>query len=157
MGILAAVAAALFIPAGAGAAAPAPVAATHVNVGPSSIRPDTNVVIRFAQPQTTGKVGSEKVTESLRISGPSRTGCVGSDTAVLAPATVGTMMHLTLRPAPLGGAWCTGRYRGALMVASEPSCLAGPIHTIGDGFVACPMFMMAPRTVATFHFQVFAG
>jgi hypothetical protein len=166
MGILVASAAALVIPAGAGARTPVPVTpvtpvpvapVTHVQVSPAPIFPRTNVVIRFLQPQTTGETGSEQTVESLRVIGPTRAGCVESDAIELTSADAGTMMRRTLRPARLGGSWCTGIYRGELMIATEPGCFGGPIHAVSGEFVACPMFFMLPRTVATFSFRVVAS
>ena len=144
------VASALAMPAAAGAQG----VSTQVRVGPRTIGIHTNVLLRFRQPVTTGHIADERSIEALQISGPSRAACIGSGRVVLPAARVGTIMRRTLRPSSLGGRWCTGTYRGRVTYQVEPACSqSGPVRA---KLVACPMFIMAPRTLATFRFRVTA-
>jgi len=150
---LAAVGAALALPVGA-TAQDAFTPVTHVQVGPSAIGTHTDVLIRFRQPMTTGENGDERSFETLEVSGPSRPECIGSRRIGLAAAHEGTTIRHTLRPRWLGGRWCTGTYEGRITYQVEPSCInPGPVQV---KVIACPMFIMAPRTLATFHFRVTA-
>jgi hypothetical protein len=104
---------------------------------------------------TTGDNGDERSFEALQISGPSRAQCIASTRVVLPAAREGTTIRHTLRPHWLGGSWCTGTYEGRLTYQVEPACTdPGPVKA---KVVACPMFIMAPRTLATFHFRVTAS
>lgn len=132
---------------------PAP-AMTHVMVGPRTIGTHTNVLVRFRQPITTGYNGAQRRIEALQISGPSRPQCIGSRRVVLAATQAGRMVRHRLHPRWLGGRWCTGIYRGRVTYQIEPACVdPGPVRATS---VACPMYIMAPRTLATFHFRVTA-
>jgi hypothetical protein len=127
---------------------------THVQVGPSAIGTHTDVLVRFRQPMTTGDNGDERSFEALDVSGPSRPRCIGSRRVVLAAAREGTTIRHMLRPRWLGGRWCTGTYEGRVTYQVEPDCTdPGPVKAKA---IACPMFIMAPRTLATFHFRVTA-
>jgi hypothetical protein len=127
---------------------------THVQVGPRAIGTHTDVRLRLRQPMTTGDNGGERSVEAVDLTGPSRRGCIGTTRVVLAAAREGTTIRHTLRPRWLGGRWCTGTYEGRLTYQVQPDCTnPGPI---GVKLVACPMFIMAPRTLATFHFRVTA-
>jgi hypothetical protein len=127
---------------------------THVRVGPSAIGTHTDVLIRFRQPMSTGDNGGERSFETLDVSGPSRPQCIGSRRIGLAAADEGTTIRHMLRPRWLGGRWCTGTYEGRVTYQVEPDCTnPGPV---GVKIIACPMFIMAPRTLATFHFRVTA-
>jgi hypothetical protein len=150
---LAAVGAALALPVGATAqGVPTPV--THVQVGPSAIGTHTDVLVRFRQPMTTGENGDERSWETLAVSGPSRPQCIGSRRVVLAAAPEGSTIRHMLRPRWLGGSWCTGTYEGRVTFQVEPDCTdPGPVKV---KVIACPMFIMAPRTLATFRFHVTA-
>jgi len=147
---LVAVGAALALPVGAVAQD----AVTRVEVGPHAIGTHTSVLVRFRQPMTTGYNGGELTVEALQISGPSRPRCIGSGRVVLAAAQSGTTIRHTLRPRWLGGRWCTGTYDGRVTYQVQPACTdPGPVRA---RIIACPMFIMAPRTLATFHFRVTA-
>ena len=127
---------------------------THVTVGPGVIGTHTNVLLRFRQPMTTGDNGDERTVEALEFSGPSRPQCIGSGRIVLAAAQAGATIRHTLRPQWLGGRWCTGTYRGRVTYQVQPECTdPGPIKATA---AVCPMFVMAPRTIATFRFRVTA-
>ena len=127
---------------------------THVQVGPRTIGTHTDVLLRFRQPMTTGDNADERSVEAVGLTGPSRPQCIGSRRVVLAAAREGTTIRDTLRPRRLGGRWCTGTYVGRVTYQVQPDCSnPGPI---GVKVVACPMFIMAPRTLATFHFRVTA-
>ena len=103
---------------------------------------------------TTGYTGVEQSIEALEVSGPSRPQCIGARRVVLAAAQAGTTIRHMLRPRWLGGRWCTGTYEGRVTYQVLPSCTdPGPVR---GRVVACPMFIMAPRTLATFHFRVTA-
>jgi hypothetical protein len=126
----------------------------HVQVGPRTIGTSTDVLVRFRQPMTTGETGDERSIEALEVSGPSRPQCIGSRRVVLAAAQAGTKIRHLLRPRWLGGRWCTGTYDGRVTYQVQPDCTdPGPVKAKD---VACPMFIMAPRTLATFHFRVTA-
>ena len=129
-------------------------ATTHISLGPRAIGTHTNVLVRFRQPLTTGSNADERTVEALEVSGPARPECIGSARVVLASARAGTMVSRRLRPNRLGGRWCTGTYDGRLTYQEQPVCTdPGPVRA---KVVACPMFIMAPRTLATFHFRVTA-
>lgn len=127
---------------------------TRVMVGPRRIGTHTTVLVRFRQPMTTGYTGGERTIEALQISGPSRPRCIGSRRVLLAAAQAGTMIRHRLRPRWLGGRWCAGLYRGRVTYQVEPAC-SGP-RPLRTNVIACPMFISAPRTVATFRFRVTA-
>jgi len=128
---------------------------THVQVAPSAIGTHTDVLLRFRQPVTTGENGDERSFETLVFGGPSRPRCIGARRVVLAAAHAGTTVRHLLRPGFLGGSWCTGTYEGRLTLQVQPDCTGtGPVTAQA---VACPMFIMAPRTLATFHFRVTAS
>lgn len=127
---------------------------THVSVGPSAIGTRTDILLRFRQPMSTGDNGEERSVEALEVAGPSRPQCIGSRRVVLVAAREGRTIRDTLRPRRLGGRWCTGTYVGRVTYQVQPDCSnPGPIRVKVN---ACPMFIMAPRTLATFHFRVTA-
>lgn len=129
-------------------------AGTRVTVAPRVIGPHTTVRLRFRQPVSTGTTAAGRSYDALMISGPVRRGCIGSRRVVLPAARRGTLIGHRLRPRRLGGRWCTGTYRGWVTYQDQASCPnPGPVRTRP---LACPMYLVAPRTLATFRFRVTA-
>jgi hypothetical protein len=127
-----------------------PMGASTATVSPASIGPLTAVTVSFRQPVTTGLLPGTRVSEALRVDGPARSGCISSGGVALAPRPSGTLMRRRLRPARMhGGRWCLGVYQGSVTVSVFPVCTPGPVR-------ACPMYVIAPRTIVTFRFRVTA-
>jgi hypothetical protein len=146
---LAALCALLAVPAAAGAIVISP--ATHVSVRPAKIHPHTAVRVSFRQPAPGGLLPDQRIVERLRVTGPARaTGCIHSAALTIAPLAAGRMIHRALRPGNITR-WCLGRFHGQITLSSGPICNPGPIHTLTH---VCPMYIVAPRTIATFGFRV---
>jgi hypothetical protein len=129
-----------------------------VQVGPSSPSPTTTVTVSFRLPAATtpggpviGPVSSdEAMTRSDEIDVVGRSGraqCLHAGEARVPVAAAGTMVHVALSPAALGGSWCTGRFTGEVVQTEEPNC-AATAHR------ACPMYMLLPQIIGRFHFTV---
>jgi hypothetical protein len=125
-------------------------AGTRVIVAPRVIGPHTTVLLRFRQPVSTGTTAAGRSYDALMISGPARRGCIGARRVVLPAARRGTLIRHALRPRRLGGRWCTGTYRGWVTYQDQAGCRnPGPTRPL-----PCPMYLVAPRTLATFRFRV---
>jgi hypothetical protein len=129
-----------------------------VKVGPSSPSPTTSVIVSFRLPAATtpgGPVGGpvspdDAMTRSDEIDVAGRGGraqCLHAAEARVPVAAAGTMVHVALSPAALGGSWCTGTFRGEIVQTEEPDCAATP-HRV------CPMYMVLPQIIGRFHFTV---
>jgi hypothetical protein len=101
---------------------------------------------------TTGVQQNLRASEVLwlrsRSHRPAGVRCITDEHLLLAPAPAGTLVRRTLRPALMRGVrWCLGNYRVVLLLSEFPQCDPQPRRM-------CPMFMIAPRALATFSFRV---
>jgi hypothetical protein len=142
----AAVLAALAVPATATAVVVVPRVPVHVS--PRSIGPHTAVTVSFHQPSPAGLLPDQREVEALRVQARGHGGCIDDGSLAMTPAPAGRLVRRTLRPARLpGGRWCPGTYHGEITLSQFPRCDPGPLH-------ACPLYVIAPRTLATFSFRV---
>ena len=134
-------------------AASAPVAlgaGTRVRVSPGRGGIHTSFVLRFSIPVATGTAGDLDVSDYVTVSGHGHAGCVGQAELPLRAAPAGTAFKLTLNPSHLDGHWCTGRFNGMLMQRQTTICPPGPVRQA----IVCPLYVIAPRVLARFHFTV---
>ncbi len=131
----------LAVPAAAIGAAPS----TRVSVRPGSGTPHTHFTLRLRIPVATGTFASVLRRDTVTVSGPRHAGCVSSAGRILRPARKGARIRLTLSPGR--GSWCAGQWRGAVMQIEVVRCTPGPAR-------ACPLLVIAPRTIARFRFRV---
>ena len=131
------------------ASAPAALSAgNRVRVTPRTGGIHTNFVLRFAIPDATGMTGNVDIADSISVTGSSHNGCIGHAEVPLRSAPVGTAFRLTLNPSQRGGHWCTGRFSGVLIERWTNICSPGPAQ------IVCPLYVIAPRVLARFHFTV---
>ena len=133
------------VPALAGARGPASSATTRVYVSPGTGHPRTTFKLTMRVPRATGQSGTQLTTDTLTISGPDRQGCAASATMVLPKAAAGERVVVKADPRRHGGRWCVGTFHGRLVETISIICT--PTR-------ACPMVVVAPQTLARFHFRV---
>jgi hypothetical protein len=119
-----------------------------IRISPGKGGIHTNFVLRFSIPDATGRTGDLDVADSVSVSGPGHNGCIGEAELPLRSAPADTAFRLTLNPTRLDGHWCAGRFNGALVERRTTICAPGPVR------IACPMYVVAPRVLARFHFTV---
>ncbi len=121
-------------------------ALVRVALRPGTGGPRTGFVLRFRNPSRTGVVAGTRRVDRVLVSGPRASRCVSALTYGLRPAAAGAGMRAVLRP---GGRrpWCTGRFHGRLVAYASTACTPGPAR-------ACPLLVIAPRTLARFSFRV---
>jgi hypothetical protein len=107
-------------------------------------------VVRFSIPDATGATGNVNVWDTVSVRGPDRKGCVGQAEIPLRTAPALTAFKITLNPSHLNGHWCAGRFDGALVERRSPIC--GP--TPAPAQIICPLYVLAPRVIGRFRFQV---
>ncbi|MGZ4294209.1 MAG: hypothetical protein ACXVRM_08210 [Solirubrobacteraceae bacterium] len=126
---------------------PAPVT---VQVTPKAGGPRTTFRLSLRNPFTTGPAATLQRSETVDVSGPRRSGCVGSG-AMAVPATPAQqLVRLALTPSRLAGAgaarrWCAGTFQGSIIMAERFLCTPPRL---------CPMIEIRPQTVARFSFRV---
>ncbi|HET9102264.1 MAG TPA: hypothetical protein VFN55_02830 [Solirubrobacteraceae bacterium] len=108
----------------------------------------TGFVLRFRNPVQTGTVAGLRRTDRVMVAGPRGSGCTSRVSYALRPARAGAMVRTVIRSGRRR--WCSGRYRGQVIADIVSSCRPGPAR-------ACPLFMLAPRTIARFGFRVRAA
>src|ERR1700684_377779 len=116
-----------------------------VRVSPSTGSPHTTFSVSLRIPSQTGTSGFIRRTDTLAVDDPHHSGCVGAAQMTLPAAAADTMVRIRLIPSRLGGHWCTGRFGGVVTETEQTSC---PPEK------GCPLFVVAPRTIARFHFRV---
>jgi hypothetical protein len=135
----------------AGAIAVMPAAAqarVRVSMKPGSGRPTTIFAVSFRSPDRTGRLGSVQRTDVLSAGGPKpKAGCVAELSMNLPATRQGRRVRVRLKPRRFGGSWCVGRFHGSVVEHMNSICLQGPAH-------ACPLVVIAPRTIARFSFVV---
>ncbi len=121
-------------------------ALVRVTLRPSVGGARTGFVLRFRNPSPTGLIAGTRRVDEVLVSGPRASGCVFSVTDRLPPAAAGASMRTAVRP---GGRrdWCGGRFHGRLVAYQSTVCNPGPTR-------ACPLLVIAPRTLARFSFRV---
>jgi hypothetical protein len=134
-------------------AASAPVAlgaGIPVRVSPGKGGIHTNFMLRFSIPDATGSTGLSDVADSVSISGPGHTGCIGTADLPLRSAPAHTAFKLSLNPSHLHGHWCTGTFTGAVVERRTTICPPGPVRQS----ILCPLYVVAPRVLGRFRFAV---
>jgi hypothetical protein len=108
--------------------------------------------VSMRRPVTTGETGVFITYDTVNIGGPRRRGCVSAATLTMPDGRAGTTGTVALDPRRLGGRWCTGTFRGAVVQHEMTRC--GSPQRFERPAVICPMMVVAPRAVARFHFLV---
>lgn len=129
------------------AAVTSAVATVPVAVHPGAGGPGTTFAISLRIPSPTGTEGVIRRRDTLSVSGPGAAGCISSAVLTLPDAAGGTMVRMRLNPSRLGGHWCVGLFRGAVVETQSAVCGPGPAR-------ACPLLMIRPQTIARFRFRV---
>jgi hypothetical protein len=131
------------------ASAPAALGAgTRVRVRPGKGGIHTNFVLRFTIPDATGVTENAIVADSVSVTANGHKGCIDHAELSLRSAPAGAAFKVALDPTRLDGHWCTGRFNGALVERWATSCPPGPAQ------IVCPLYVVAPRVLARFHFAV---
>ena len=120
-----------------------------VHVTPGIGGPRTTFKVSVRDPSQTGTMGTVERFDELNISGPRRSGCVGSGTMSLPIGAPNQVIRAALSPARMGNgrtrSWCTGTFRGSVVQTVRFIC--APPHL-------CPMIAVRPQTIARFGFRV---
>jgi hypothetical protein len=127
------------------ALASAALASTRMSLKPGLGKPTTAFVLSFRAPVKTGSFGAVRTHYQVYASGPKGTGCVASVSIALRPTRRHAHVRVTLRPKRHGGVWCVGRFRGRVAELETTVC---------QPTLACPDFVIAPRTIGRFSFRV---
>ncbi len=123
-------------------------ARVRVSMKPGSGRPSTTFTVSFRSPDRTGRLGSVQRTDILTADGPKpKAGCVAELSTALPATRKGRRVRVKLRPRHFGGSWCAGHFHGSIVEHMTSTCRQGPAH-------ACPLAVIAPRTIARFKFVV---
>jgi hypothetical protein len=147
----------------AGAAA-ADTSGANPTVKPRVGKPGTNFVVSFRAPQSTGQIGSSRV--SYEVSAGKRSpssGCTWWISSSVTQATAGSMVYVKLSPQGAGRRWCRGIFHGQIQEFIAPVCgCPGPV----GAQIMCPLRVAAvpclaraailpvPQTIGTFSFRV---
>jgi hypothetical protein len=107
-------------------------------------------VVRFSIPDATGMTGNVNVWDTVSVRGPDRMGCVGQAEIPVRTAPALTAFKITLNPSHLDGHWCAGRFDGTLVERRSPICAPTP----ASAQIICPLYVLAPRVIGRFRFQV---
>ena len=126
-----------------------PAASSEATLG-LSLKPGTGgghtgFVLRFRNPSPTGNVAGLRRTDRVVVSGPRGSGCTSGVNYALPAARAGARVKTIIRSGRRK--WCPGRYSGRLIAYVVSSCQPSPMR-------ACPLFILAPHTLARFHFRV---
>jgi hypothetical protein len=146
-GLLAAVAALAIIVAGSAVAA---TVSTRVTPGAGGIHQVFRLSLR--RPATTGATGVFITYDTVSVGGPRRRGCVSDATLTMPDGRAGSTGTVALNPRRMGGRWCVGTFRGAVVEHQMTRC--GTPQRFERPAIVCPMLVVAPRTIARFHFVV---
>jgi hypothetical protein len=149
------VAAGLAILAAAPLAAAIPLQTTTpvtVHVTPGIGGPRTTFRLSLRNLTQTGTIGTLERFDRLDISGPHRSGCVGSGGMALPIGAANQIIRVALSAARMGNgrtaSWCTGTFHGSVVQIVRFLCMPPRL---------CPMIEVRPQTIARFSFQVQRG
>ncbi len=119
---------------------------TPVAVSPASGSPGTTFTVAYRTVSHTGRVGASIIGDEVQVtsSGGMR-GCIPSASASAPAAAKGALVRVRLVPESLGGAWCSGTYRGRIVETARPYCAPGKL---------CPQFIVLRGTLGTFTLTV---
>jgi hypothetical protein len=90
-----------------------------------------------------------QTSDTITVQGPHRSGCMGTVDRRLRAAAADTAFTVALNPSRTNQHWCAGRFKGELVQTETYHCPGGP-----PAAIACPLFLVAPRTLARFSFRV---
>jgi hypothetical protein len=131
-------------------AAAIPLQAT-ARVAPANGGPRTIFTVSLRNPAQTGTIGTVVRSDALSVSGPHRSGCVGSGGMTLPAAAANQVVRVALSAGRMGNGrartWCTGTFLGSIIQSTRFMC--GPPQQL-----VCPMLEVRPQTIATFSFRV---
>lgn len=116
-----------------------------VSVTPTDGRPLTTFALRFIAPASSGRAGNSRIAFDLGLGAPPRSGCIGSRSVQVPPATKGEPVRVELDPARLGGGWCQGVYRARVIEVQRPVCEPGAM---------CPQYVRVVAVVGEATFRV---
>jgi len=111
-----------------------------LRVSPAAGHPRSTFRLQYVTPE---RSGVEATTDLVTLTGPSRVGCVSSESVHEQVLTPGAQVLVRLRPTG-GRPWCVGTFRGEVEETVRPRCAAGQM---------CPMFI-ALLPVGHFRFVV---
>ena len=120
-----------------------------VHVTPGTGGPLTTFKVSVRNPSQTGTMGTLERFDELNVSGPRRSGCVGSGTTALPIGAPNQVIRVALSPARMGNgltrSWCTGTFHGSVVQTVRLICVPPRL---------CPMIAVRPQTIARFGFRV---
>jgi hypothetical protein len=117
----------------------------RVQVDPARGSRRTRFVIRFTAPKSTGASGVTARRYMVTVTGHAASRCLARASQFAPNARKGARVKVTLDPAKLGGAWCTGAFSGRIQEFDVPVCRPGQL---------CPQFIRLGPTVGKFSFRV---
>lgn len=126
--------------------APAALAAVHVSLRPGTGGPRTRFTLSFRAPARTGTFSGLRRVNRVIVSGPRGSQCASSVSGTLPAARAGARLRVMIAPGR-GRHWCGGRFHGRLVAYESVLCSGSPAR-------ACPLLVIAPRTLARFSFRV---
>jgi hypothetical protein len=129
-----------------GVLAAAAAAASQAGVTPAPGHRHTRFTISFHTQMATGTFVGMRRTDQVSVTGPQRSGCVGSASVGAGPQPADSLVKVHLGPGS-GHRWCTGRFHGEVVQYQSSTC--GPPQMI-----VCPQLVLAPQTIARFSFRV---
>jgi hypothetical protein len=118
----------------------------HVHITPHLGGPRTTFHVGVRVTVATGTFGTVRRRDTIVVSGPDRQGCASSASVALPNTAAGAQRSMALHPRRFGGHWCKGRFNGRVVETSTIVC--------GGPHLACPQVVVAPQTIARFHFRV---
>jgi len=119
---------------------------THLRVEPATGAQSTVFRVGFTNPERTGVQGGIERHDLLTASvSGAHDGCIESIDLRTPDGAAGARIHLSLRPARLGGRWCEGIYRGQIDEIQTAVCPHGEL---------CPTYALLRGTVGHLSFRV---
>jgi len=120
----------------------------RLTVSPGVRHPGSQLTFAFVAPVASGRQGSQLVSYSLSVTGPSGSGCVGVREAAAPAVGRHARARIVLGPAQLGAPWCAGPYTARVLELARAACSTGQV---------CPQYIRVVDTVGTTAFRVVAG
>jgi hypothetical protein len=120
-----------------------------VHVTPGTGGPRTTFTVSLRNPSQTGTMDTLERFDELNISGPRRSGCVGSGTMTLPIGAPNQVIRVALSPTRMGNGltrnWCTGTFHGSVVQTVRFICAPPRL---------CPTIAVRPQTIGRFGFRV---
>jgi hypothetical protein len=114
-----------------------------VHVTPGTGGPRTTFRLSLRNLTQTGTMGTLERFDRVDISGPHRSGCVGSGGLTLPIGAANQVIRLALSPARMGNgrtaSWCTVTFHGSVVQIVRFLCMPPRL---------CPMIEVRPQTIA---------